>query len=459
MTGILETISQQFLLPNYASAGYVFATIITLLIACKLLSKLHILFHSVSPTTTGSKYGVSELGFLPSSCLQRLPKYYNTWEEIVDELPNINKQGRIHEVIDKMPLLSCQELRSEEMLRRAFIILGMFVHSLVNGDNASWQKLTEATDSQISTNSSQRKAITRIPKQLALPWFTVCKKLDLPFVLTAGLDLWNWKLKDSSKPISFTNLTTISSMTGTDTERYFHLVPCGMQAVAGPFIPKLLRFHDLLSSKSNLDLIPFINSIKNIFNEFKVLMKEICKFVDKDVFYDVYRPLLAGFWPHGVVLDVEVLVGVFHAGERCQNVIVKDGGDNGGVRVRPKGPSAGQSTMILLFDVLLGIEHGETGKDFQSEMLDYMPFKHRKMAIDFREIVSKKGSLREIVIDSGDKDVVDAFNECIKSVVAFRMAHLGIVLSYLKRSTLGTGSSSFRIMLDEMVQHTRNAQI
>lgn len=52
-----------------------------------------------------------------------------------------------------------------------------------------------------------------------------------------------------------------------------------------------------------------------------------------------------------------------------------------------KGPSAGQSTMILIFDRFLGISHfnkqgGEAGP-FQEEMCDYMPAQHRQLLRDF----------------------------------------------------------------------------
>jgi hypothetical protein len=52
-----------------------------------------------------------------------------------------------------------------------------------------------------------------------------------------------------------------------------------------------------------------------------------------------------------------------------------------------KGPSAGQSTMIIMFDRFLGISHfnkqgGEAGP-FQDEMCDYMPGQHRQLLQDF----------------------------------------------------------------------------
>ena len=86
------------------------------------------------------------------------------------------------------------------------------------------------------------------------------------------------------------------------------------------------------------------------------------------MFYNIHRPLLSGFFPDGISLL----------------------GTDGIVRPSdwiscPKGPSAGQSTMFLLLDIFLGIDHGSTPRQFQEEMLGYMPRQHKEMVIRFKE--------------------------------------------------------------------------
>jgi hypothetical protein len=51
----------------------------------------------------------------------------------------------------------------------------------------------------------------------------------------------------------------------------------------------------------------------------------------------------------------------------------------------PKGPSAGQSTMFVLLDNILGIDHSIVAKEFQDEMLCYMPRQHREMVLKLKE--------------------------------------------------------------------------
>ena len=90
-------------------------------------------------------------------------------------------------------------------------------------------------------------------------------------------------------------------------------------------------------------------------------VRHLQKLVDVGTFYDVYRPLLAGFWPDGLILDGT------HAHTHCYAVPSRAvpctayaqalTGTDRSEAVAAKGPSAGQSTMIVLFDMLLGIDH------------------------------------------------------------------------------------------------------
>ena len=80
------------------------------------------------------------------------------------------------------------------------------------------------------------------------------------------------------------------------------------------------------------------------------------------------RPLLSGFYPLGISLEGTQDI------ERPKNWVSC-----------PKGPSAGQSTMFVLLDNLLGIDHSIVAKEFQDEMLCYMPRQHREIILNFKE--------------------------------------------------------------------------
>ena len=100
---------------------------------------------------------------------------------------------------------------------------------------------------------------------LAYPFVEVCILLDLPPVLTAAAtDLWNWKLKDQFQPISISNLTTITTMTGTSTEIAFHMTPCIMQVLMAPLILKIYKAPDLISQKNSNKIEKLLDEISDV---------------------------------------------------------------------------------------------------------------------------------------------------------------------------------------------------
>jgi indoleamine 2,3-dioxygenase len=83
-----------------------------------------------------SEYGISpETGFLPEEePLSHLPDaYYQPWETIIQNLQALILAKRIRQVVDRMPLLSVDRLRTEREWRRAYVILGFLTHSYIWG--------------------------------------------------------------------------------------------------------------------------------------------------------------------------------------------------------------------------------------------------------------------------------------------------------------------------------------
>lgn len=108
--------------------------------------------------------------------------------------------------------------------------------------------------------------------------------------------------------------------------------------------------------------------------------------------------------------------------------------------VRAKGPSAGQSTMIMMLDLALDIKHPnrkpEGAGSFQEEMLTYMPGAHRLLVSHFRDGLKRCGSIREYVKNKGDGSpkLTAAFDEAVAAMEALRQFHLGVATKYLIRT-------------------------
>ena len=97
------------------------------------------------------------------------------------------------------------------------------------------------------------------------------------------------------------------------------------------------------------------------------VFSHVAKNVDPIIFYHVQRPLLSGVYPDELTFE-----------EVDPMELPKDW------VCRPKGPSAGQSTMFVMLDMFLGIDHSRVAKEFQEETLIYMPRQHRDMVIAFQ---------------------------------------------------------------------------
>lgn len=229
-------------------------------------------------------YSLSQNGFLPSRSLSLLPQEFAILENINKQLPHFNhfhsnsnmKNNKItksglYEAIDKMKPLSPELIVSLSSdiykLRRAYVLLSQIIHSYVHGHKSIWkhqQNQHEKDTSSISVIENNESSsicnqqdshnkeecedenIVIIPGQIAVPFHYVCSQLGLPPVITsAGTDLWNWQLINESKensgkdqcPITpedlsvsnMKNVTLLSTVTGLEAERMFHVVPTLMQ--------------------------------------------------------------------------------------------------------------------------------------------------------------------------------------------------------------------------------------
>ena len=81
-------------------------------------------------------YNVSTTnGFLPDEPpLEILPDpYYQQWEAVARNLQGLILSRRLRELIDRIPVLSTDRLRTEAEWRRAYSVLGFVAHAYIWG--------------------------------------------------------------------------------------------------------------------------------------------------------------------------------------------------------------------------------------------------------------------------------------------------------------------------------------
>ncbi|QSL64346.1 hypothetical protein MERGE_001646 [Pneumocystis wakefieldiae] len=108
------------------------------------------------------------------------------------------------------------------------------------------------------------------------------------------------------------------------------------------------------------------------------------------------------------------------------------------------GGSNGQSPLIQLLDIALGINHRPTEmisykanacsasvqkkSNFFQEMREYMPGSHRRFLQDLEKIMN----IRQFCLDnSNDSDVISAYNACVTGLKTLRDKHLQVVSRYI----------------------------
>lgn len=84
-----------------------------------------------------SKFAVSRNAFIPEDSPPKMlsDSYYEPWELVAHNLPELIQTGRIHDAIRQLPILSTNGLKSEAEWRRAYVILSYFTHAYIWGGN------------------------------------------------------------------------------------------------------------------------------------------------------------------------------------------------------------------------------------------------------------------------------------------------------------------------------------
>ncbi len=357
-------------------------------------------------------------GFLPTfPPLESLPgDYYEPWEYIVKNLQGLILSKRLHEVVEKLSVLSTDNLQGEAQWRRAYSVLAFIAHAYIWGGN---------------------KPTERVPPPITVPFLATCKHLQLPSVATySGLILWNWKpIFDSERMDTLANLDIIDTFTGSLDEKWFYLISVAIEAKGGPLIPLMLNAMESASRGNTAAVISSLRTFAEKLDDIGATLTRMYDDCDPYVFYNRIRPFLAGS------------KGMADAG-LPNGVIFDNGGPINKQRyVQFSGGSNAESSIIQFFDLVLSVEHrpaGEketTSKDelkkqtkskpkenFIHEMRKYMPGPHAR----FLERVGEVANIRQFVQQHKyDRELTVAFDACLAMLSALRDKHMQMVSRYI----------------------------
>lgn len=356
-------------------------------------------------------YGLSEkMGFLPNTePLKRFTKeYYEPWEKVMDHYNDYILIGRFREIIHKLPILSVEFLDSLAEKQRCYLILCFMAHAYV------W---------------AEKKPSERLPASIAKPWVQVSNMLEiLPIISYAAVCLWNWHHLFPNEPIDLSNLTTLYTFSGTKDESWFYLISTFIEIEGAPCLQIILNAIKAAYSKDKNKYIINMKELSFRIKKITAILYKMYEKCDPYIFYWKIRPYLSGWKNIG---DAGIPKGVIYEGcsEDYRQYL---GGSNG------------QSALIHVFDIALGVKHYPTGmschnanihnnliekkNNFFEEVREYMPGPHRR----FLEHLEKIANIRQFSLDNfNDSDIVSAYNDCVFNLKIFRDKHFEIVSRYI----------------------------
>ena len=380
-------------------------------------------------------FDISErTGFLPEAPpLKRLPgEYFSKWEDLMKCLPQLVKEKRFRDEVDKLPEVEFSEktLHSKEEWRRAYVLVTYLGQAYI------WME-------------GEKGLVYKVPKKIAVPWVQVSEHIGLlPVATYAATVLYNYSLPDPSKPLDDMNVHAVSTFTDSEDEPWFYVVHVLVEMAAVPGLKAVHHAYSAMSGHQNSALAQDLRDVTESLQKMLLAMQKMYDHCNPKFFFLDLRPFLAGS------KGTDAFEG--------RQLIFE------GIYPNPpeyRGGSGAQSTANPCFDIFLGAKHTGDEDEFLKEIRDYMPRKHR----EYLEALSCQPSVREYVKLSGDSELIGSYNETVDAFSDFRCEHITLVTRYIvsqRRHSInmslddrGTGGTPFMIFLKKVRDDTNKMKI
>ncbi|XP_070263495.1 indoleamine 2,3-dioxygenase 1 [Myotis yumanensis] len=334
-----------------------------------------------------------DVGFALPNPLEELPYPYDAWISIAKNLPDLIKNDELRAKVEKLPMLSIDDLQGHRLQRLAHLALGYITMAYVWGQGDDVRKV--------------------LPRNIAVPYCSLSEKLGLPPILVyADCVLANWKKKDPSGPMTYENMDILFSFPGGDSGKGFFLISLLVEIEAASAIKVIPTIFKAVQNQDQDTLKKALSDITSCLRKTVEVFHRIHKYVDPNLFFNVLRIYLSGWKGNAKIPEGLLYEGFWDTPKMFS------------------GGSAAQSSIFQCFDVLLGIQHSSdeaSSAEFLQEMRTYMPPAHRK----FLRSLESKPSVREFVLSEGDDSLLAIYNGCVDAMVSLRNYHLQIVAKYI----------------------------
>ncbi|KAI5828137.1 Indoleamine 2,3-dioxygenase [Schizophyllum commune Tattone D] len=353
-------------------------------------------------------------GFMaPDVPLARLPHPWDAWEDVlsdahyrklqVGDKPGITDAERADSeawraTVRRLPILPIEGMEASLlMIRRAHVALGFLEHFYVH--------------------SLPPHEPVVIPAPIGVPMLQVSLLLDMPPLLTyPDTTLYNYApIIERGAPVPhLDNITNQTTFTETTDEVEFYITSARIELRGVAVLNIVKASMDAVLNGDIRAVAEQLHRLAPVVHELRVLLGSVRRGCDPTRYYNVVRPWLRG-------QDTGVRPWTF------------EGREEHGLPVPTElsGPSAGQSSLVHLLDVFLGVDHAPEkpgARPFLERMRAYMPAPHRR----FLDVVASSPiALRAFVMSAGDTELLDAYNATVLALKGFRDEHMIIVTLYI----------------------------
>uniref|UniRef100_A0A2C9LC41 Indoleamine 2,3-dioxygenase n=1 Tax=Biomphalaria glabrata TaxID=6526 RepID=A0A2C9LC41_BIOGL len=357
-------------------------------------------------------------GFLVENPLTSLPTYFNPWNTLAEQLPELYKAKRVREAVHELPLLDYNQLSGHRQLRLAHLQLSFITAGYV------WQ-------------NGEAGIPKSLPKSLAVPFYRISELLGMqPVLCHAGLALANWRLKDPNGAFDFENLQCIYHLPGGYDGDWFCIIPFMVEFNFAKCLKNFVEILNLLnvaevSNARDAALTDIENRVALQLDEINKVIQMMTKsltrmhdHLDAKTFFNEVRPFLAGWGGEGTPLpDGLVYEGISTT------------------PIKMLGDSAAQSSTNQALDGLLGVEHKKSQRDVLVKMRNYMPPEHKRF-VEYLE--NRPYGLRNLVESSTNDVLKSSYNNCITALVQMRTYHIHIVSKYIIVASKGMNEGNYK---------------
>ena len=288
-----------------------------------------------------------------------------------------------------------------------------------------------------------------IPRGISIPMLRISSHLDIPAVLTFSDNvLYNWYIDHSRIPIPSTSpppnalinaipapgpshtapdiwsLRTKTLFSGLLDEEEFYLCSARIELRGVEALEIMRATMDEIfvgDATAVRRITGYLRTLASVIGELKALLMDVRRGCDPDRYFNLVRP-----WFRGEDSDVRKRKWVFEGmGEATMSW------SEGAVQepLDLSGPSAGQSSVVHVLDIFLGVNHVRPGEvSFMNRMQRYMPRNHR-LFLD--HLGANPRPLRGFVLAMGDKELEEAYNAAVVALKEFRDGHMIIAALYI----------------------------